>query len=396
MNAPEIVAVDRKNTDSLKWDYTARFFGAADREILPLWVADMDYAIPREVTDAIKNRLNHPVYGYTVRPRSYYETLAAWQEERNGWKVDPGWIIYVPGVVAAINIAITLFSKPGEQVVLQPPVYAPFFQAIAVQGRETVENPLRHDNRRYTFDIDDLLRKITDTTKILLLCSPHNPVGRVWAEEELLELGEVCSRKGILIISDEIHSDIIMPGYRHRCIASLSDELAACTITLTSIGKTFNCAGLTTASAIIPDDRLRERFNSYIQATGLGISNIFGMTAHIACYRHGAPWVSNLRKIIDTNRNMVTNFIREKMPRLGITDMEATYLLWIDISGLGVGDKELKDRLVADGGIALEAGSGFGTGGAGHLRMNLAASEETLRKALDGFKRVYDMCKKPN
>lgn len=370
---------DRVPTSSLKWSYRKRFCG--DDSVLPMWVADMDFACPRAIVEAVRARADHPIYGYPVRTDGYYSSLISWMKKRNGWDIKKEWICYSPGVVPAVNFCVLAYSQPGDKVIVQTPVYYPFSSAVLNNGRQLVENQLRLDGDHYVMDFEDLEQKIDARTRMIILCSPHNPVGRVWKQEELERLIEICRRKGILIISDEIHSDLIIGSTRHTCIAMLPGA-ADITVTLTAPNKTFNIAGLTTANAIISDKRLRDAFMTVAGNLGLGISNVFGIVAQEAAYTYGEPWLEELLEYLRENYRTLTDFVAARLPELSVLPLEGTYLAWLDCRKLGMNDAELKEFFLKKTKLWLDEGTMFGNGGSGFMRINIACPKQLLTEAL--------------
>lgn len=373
-------AIDRVPTGSLKWSYRKNFCGGDD--VIPMWVADMDFACPPEVVEAVKARATHPIYGYPARTEGYYESFIRWMKKRNGWDIKKEWICFSPGVVPAINFAVLAYSQPGDKVIIQTPVYYPFSSAVLNNGRQLVENSLKIDNGRYVMDYEDLEKQIDSRTKMIILCSPHNPVGRVWERAELERLVDICERKGIVIVSDEIHSDLILGSIRHTCTASVSDAARRMTVTLTAPSKTFNLAGLRTANAIIPDEKLRSAFANVVDNLGLGGSNVFGIAAQEAAYSKGETWLEELLSYLRGNLRLVEEFISEKIPELKVFPLDGTYLAWIDCRRLGMSDAQLKEFFLKDARLWLDEGTMFGSGGSGFMRMNLACPESLLTEAL--------------
>ncbi len=376
--------IDRRGTFSYKHDGLKKVFGRED--VLPMWVADMDFAVPPAVQEAIRRRAAHPIYGYTFRPEEYYDSFISWLRERHGWQVEREWIVYTPGIVPALNMAIQAFTAPGDGVILQSPVYHPFFHAIELNGRRLLNNPLRREGDRYTFDLEGLER-VAREARLLLLSSPHNPVGRSWDEEELRRLGEICLRHGVVIVSDEIHADLTLPGHRHVPLATLSGELAACTLTCMAPSKTFNLAGLSTSSVIISDAGLRERFRSVIERLHLAGGNLFGIVASIAAYREGAPWLDALLRYIAGNIALAAERVGE-MEGVRMTPVEATYLVWLDFSGTGMDAERLKKFLVEEARVGGNDGTMYGPGGEGFVRLNLATPRSVVAEAFDRIARA--------
>ncbi|MCW0483230.1 MalY/PatB family protein [Gaoshiqia sediminis] len=372
--------VPREGTNSLKYDARLNFFGKED--VLPLWVADMDFKTPDFIINAIKERLNHEILGYTFRPDSYYEAIIHWMKERHGWTVEKEWISFSPGVVAGLTLAIETFSNPGDEVVVQPPVYFPFFDSVKSTGRQLLENPLTLVDGRYTFDLDDLERKITPKTKLLLLCNPQNPGGMVWTKGELTALASLCMKHKILIISDEIHSDLIFEGHKHIPLPTLSDEIAQNCVVCMAPSKTFNVAGLTTSFVIIPNKRHFARYERTLRIPHLHMGNIFGTVALEAAYKHGADWVDQLVVYLEENYRFLETWLKENLPQVVPMKPEATYLAWLDFSALVMADDELNSKLL-EAGVGMNRGVQFGTGGAGYMRINLGCTRAMLQQALE-------------
>jgi cystathionine beta-lyase len=371
--------VSRKGTHSVKFDARKHYFGTDD--LIPIWVADMDFPVPVEVTKALKQRADHPIYGYTLRPDSYFNTFMQWVENRHGWKIEKEWILFSPGVVPALNFIIQAFSKPGEKILIQPPVYHPFYFSVENNYREMVLNPLRLINGRYEMDFDDLEKKLSDV-KMILLSNPHNPVGRAWNREELKKMAELCIKHDVLIVSDEIHSDLSMPGNRHIPVASISEEIASYTFTCMAPSKTFNLAGLSTSSVIISDPEKRARFEEYLERFHISGGNVFGMIASEAAYLHGEEWLNQVLEYVQGNFDYLDGFLKEKLPEIHLTPAEATYLAWIDFSALGMEGDELKSFMINKAKVGMNDGRTYRDGGEGFQRMNLACSRSTVVEAL--------------
>jgi len=371
---------DRASSDSLKWANRRQICGSD--EVIPLWVADMDFACPPEVTAAVRERAVHPIYGYPIRTERYYEAVIGWMRRRHGWKIAREWICYVPGVVPALNFAIQAFSEPGDRIIIQPPVYYPFRKAVLGNGRRLAENPLVVENGRYVMDYEGLERLTDSRAKAILISSPHNPVGRVWERAELERLAEICVRRGLVIISDEIHSDLILGGIPHTCVAALSEEAARITATLTAPNKTFNIAGLTMGNAVISDPKLREAFSVALDNSGMGVSNVFGNVALEAAYDRGEAWLGELLGYLRGNFRLAADFIARRIPELSVFPLEGSYLAWIDCRKLGLPDAELREFFMKKARIWLDEGTKFGTGGSGFMRLNIACPKSLLEEAL--------------
>ena len=382
--------IDRKGTNCIKYDALKKFFHADG--LLPLWVADMDFKTPDFIVEAFRNRLEHEIFGYTFRPQSYYNAIIGWMKRRHGWNINQNWISFSPGVVSALSLAIETFSGPGDGVIVQPPVYFPFFECVKGTGRRMIENPLKLENGRYTFDFGDLQQKIDKETRILLLCNPQNPGGMCWKQEELEKLVEICLGNNILIVSDEIHSDLIMPGKKHIPIASLSEEAALNSLVCVAPSKTFNLAGLSSSVVIIPDKKKFVLFEKALNVGHIGMGNIFGNIALETAYRQGDDWLDQLICYLWDNFLYLERFFSAELPGVKVMRPEATYLVWADFSAYGMNDKELTDFIIKEAGVALNNGARFGTGGDGFVRINIGCPRATLEEALlrlkTGFKNL--------
>lgn len=371
--------IDRTNTNCLKYDARNSFFGTAD--LLPLWVADMDFKTPDFIVEAIKKRAEHEIFGYTFRGEAYNQSIVNWLQRRHNWEIKPKWISFSPGVVAGLTLAIEALSKPGDGVIIQPPVYFPFFDSVKGTGRELIENPLRLENGRYYFDLEDLKQKITSKTKLLLLSNPHNPGGMAWNETELTELARICIENKVLIISDEIHSDLIFEGYRHTPLAGISEEIAQNCVICMSPSKTFNTAGLTTSYLVIPNKRHFVSYERVMRLPHLHMGNIFGTVALEAAYTQGEEWLAQLIKYIQENYSLLEQFINENLPEVKVMRPEATYLIWLDFSALRLTDEKINQKLI-DAGVGLNRGVQFGKQGTGFMRINIGCPRSILQEAL--------------
>jgi cysteine-S-conjugate beta-lyase len=375
------VLIDRRGTHSAKWDAAARFYGQDD--VIPLWVADMDFPAPPAIVEALRKRAEHGIYGYPILPKTYWDPVIRWLAERQGWTVRREWMACCPGVVPALNICVQAFTQPGDKIVIQTPVYHPFSFAAENNGRRLARNPLRFENGRWTMDLDDLAKKIDGRTRMLILCSPHNPVGRVWTPAELEAAGRLALERGLLIVSDEIHADLVFNGHRHAPLASLGADLAARTITLQAPSKSFNVAGLTTSFAIIGDDRLRTLFNTHVQNLGLTTGNVFGQAALQAAYSEGGPWLDGLRAYLEGSFNEAEEFFRQRLPALRFLRPEGTYLALIDARALGLEPKALFKFFLEKARVLFDEGPKFGEALAGFMRFNMAAPRSLLRQAYE-------------
>ena len=378
--------VNRKNTSCSKWDYLGKFFGNSNA--LPMWVADMDFEVVPEITNAIKKRADHRVYGYTERPESYYDSIIKWIEKRHGWKIQKDWISSSPGVVPALSLSILSFTQPGDKVIIQPPIYPPFFSVVKNTGRQIVENKLKFENGRYVMDFDDLESKIDSRVKLLLLCNPHNPVGRVWEKDELKRLGEICLKHNILVVSDEIHSDIIYNGHKHIPIASLSDKFLKNTITCMAPSKTFNIAGLSTSLVLIPDRRLYSQFENTVESMEIGMGNLFGLTALEAAYTYGEEWLKELLQYLEGNLDFIEDYLKKHIPEIKMVRSEGTYLLWLDCRELGLNQKELVNFMVNKANVALNDGCDYIPDVPGFMRLNFGTRRAIVEEGLKRIERA--------
>lgn len=378
--------VDRTNTNCIKYDGRQMFFGTED--VLPLWVADMDFKTPDFIINALKERLEHEVLGYTFRDDSYAESITNWLEKRHAWKVEKEWLSFSPGVVAGLTLSIEAFSKPGDEVIVQPPVYFPFFDSVKGTGRKMVENPLKLENGRYTFDLEDLKQKITSETKLLLLCNPQNPGGMVWTREELEALTAICLENKVLIISDEIHSDLVFEGHKHIPLPTISEEVAQSCVVCMAGSKTFNIAGLTTSFVVIPNKRLLARYERELKVPHLHMGNIFGSVALETAYREGEAWLEQMLVYLQENMQLVRTYLKENLPQVVPMEPEATYLVWLDFNALGLSDEELNERLLKAG-VGLNRGVQFGKQGSGYMRINIGCQRSTLLQALECIKAAF-------
>lgn len=372
--------IDRRNTCSVKWDRVKEVFYSSD--VLPMWIADMDFTAPGQVIDEIKKRAEHGAFGYTERPDSYYSAIINWLYARHQWKVEKGWIAYTPGVIPALNIAVKAFTEPGDRVLIQSPVYPPFFSAVVNNRRLLVNNRLRLVNGHYEIDFDDLEKKLAGNVKLFILCSPHNPVGRVWRKDELEHIGNMCGKYGIILVSDEIHMDIVYKGYKHIPAASLSEELAQRTVTCIAPSKTFNIPGLMTASVIIPNTGLLNRFSREIDILGIGMANVFGIVAAQTAYACGSQWLDGLLEYLEGNVNQAMSYFEENLPGIPAIKPEGTYMVWLDFRKLGMNDMQLKEFMSRKAKVGLNSGAAFGPGGEGFMRMNVACPGAVLYEGL--------------
>jgi cystathionine beta-lyase len=372
--------IDRSGTSCVKWDFSEKFFEAEN--LLPMWVADMDFKTPDFIIEAVKKRADHEVYGYTIRPESYYQSFIQWVNKLHGWSIKKDWILFSPGIVPAVNLAVMAYTKPGDKVIVQPPVYFPFFSAVRENGRQLVYNQLKLENGRYFMDFDDLKQKIDRRTKMIIISNPHNPGGSAWTKDELTELANLCIENKVLIISDEIHSDLVLSGYQHTVLANLSEEFAQHTVTMMAPSKTFNLAGMATSSIIISDPDLRETFNTMLERVHIGMGNIFGMVSSEAAYTHGDEWRKQMLEYVQKNVGFVEQYLSDKIPQVKMIKPEATYMIWLDFRRLDKSNEELKKFIIHKAKLGFNDGPMFGPGGSGFQRMNVACPGSLVEKAM--------------
>lgn len=369
--------IPRRGTNSYKWD-------SAQEDVLPMWVADMDFRTAPAVVEALRKRVEHGIFGYTKVPSAYYEAVTGWFAHRHGWQIGKDWIIYTSGVVPALSAVIKALTAPGDRVLVQTPVYNCFFSSIRNNGCEMVANPLTYLNETYRIDYDDLERKAADPkVKLFLLCNPHNPAGRVWTRRELTRIGEICLRHGVLVIADEIHCELVYQGHTYTPFASISEEFLMHSVTCISPSKAFNLAGLQIANIICADEGMRIKIDKAININEVCDVNPFGVEALIAAYNEGAEWLEALKHYLSGNYNYLKAFFMEYLPKLPVVMLEGTYLVWVDCTALKRSSKEIADDLlkkeklwVNDGGIYGEAGEGF-------IRINIACPRERLIEGLN-------------
>ncbi|RDI36919.1 cystathionine beta-lyase [Falsibacillus pallidus] len=378
--------INRQNTSSVKWDALKNVFGKED--LLPMWVADMDFRPPSAVIDALKERLEHGMFGYTFVPDHAAASIQEWVSKRHGWTIDTEWIMYSPGVVPALGMAIQALTEPGDRVLVQSPVYTPFFNMVKENKRELVNCPLVLEDERYKIDFEAFEETIKQDVKMFLLCNPHNPGGRVWTREELVKIAEICKQHEVLIVSDEIHSDLVMPPHKHVPLASIDPSYGDISVTCIAPSKTFNLAGLQASSMIIPNPHIREKMAALQKQQGFFTLNAFGIFGMEAAYRHGEDWLDELLEYISGNIALVEQFIEKEMPEIKVMKPDGGYLIWIDCSRLGLSDEEIRDKLINEGNLALEPGTKYGLGGEEFVRMNIACPREMVQEGLDRMKKA--------
>lgn len=374
--------VNREGTFSLKWD-------AAGPDTLPMWVADMDFKTAPAITEALIKRAAHGIFGYTKTPQAYYDAITAWFARRHNWQIQPNWILTAPGVVPALSAIIQALTQEGDKIILQTPVYNCFFSCIKDNQRQILTNPLIYKNQTYYMDFEDLEQKAAQPgVKFLLLCNPHNPAGRVWTREELLKAAEICLRHGVKIIADEIHGELVSPGYTYIPFASLGQEIAQHTITCTSASKAFNIAGLQAANIVIADEALRQATEQRLKTNEISALGVFGVEATIAAYTQGEDWLNQLNAYIHQNTVFLEQYFLNHMPFLPVTRLEGTYLVWVNCQALGMSSAQLSNKLRTEGKILVNPGHLYGTGGNGFIRLNIACPQALLKDGLDRFYQV--------
>ncbi len=381
--------VDRRNTNSLKYDFAVERGRPAD--VLPLWVADMDFPAPPCVLEALEGAVRHGIFGYTETKEAYTQAVTGWFARRFGWQPRPEWLVKTPGVVFALAMAVRAATEPGDAVLIQPPVYYPFYEVVRNNGRRLVESELLYRDGRYAIDFEDLEQKIAaEEVKLFLLCSPHNPVGRVWTAEELRSLGEICRRHGVTVAADEIHCDFAFPGHPHTPFLKACPELASRTLLCTAPSKSFNLAGLQVSNIFIPDAALRGRFQREIAATGYSQLNTLGLAACQAAYRGGEAWLEEAGAYMAGNLAFLRGYLAEHLPQIRLVEPDGTYFAWLDCSGLGLSRAELNDLIVYRAKLWLDAGHIFGKNSAQFQRMVLACPRATLAQALEQLDRAVN------
>ncbi len=368
--------VDRHGTGSVKYDLR--------HDLLPLWVADMDFPLPEEILNEIKKRVDHGIFGYTLTTHSYWKALDSWCSREYGYHVKPSEWVAVPGVVYSLSIAIRAVTEPSDAILIEQPVYYPFSQIVKDNGRKLIVAPLNYEDGQYTRNLAAFEKTIQENNvKAFILCSPHNPVGRVWTHKELLGVAEICRRYGVTVIADEIHCDFIRPGIKFTSFATLGEEYKQKLILCTAPSKTFNLAGLQVSNIWIPNPDIRSRFKMQNQANGYNEINTLGMTAAEACYTIGKPWLSELKAYLEGNIAFVKNFLAQNMPEVRLVEPEGTYLIWLDFHGTGLSNEEMKDRVENRARLWLDHGDIFGAGGELFERINIACPRSTLRQAMN-------------
>lgn len=380
--------IDRRGTNAVKTDALKERYGRDD--LIPLWVADMDFASPPEITEAIIERAKHGIFGYTVASQEYFDSIINWTKNRHKWDIKQEWLSFIPGIVKGIAFVTDCFTTKEDKIIIQPPVYHPFRIIPTLHEREVVDNQLILDSKQYKMDFDGLKKLIDPTCKVFILCNPHNPGGRVWTRQELIELAEICYDNNILVISDEIHSDLAFTNHQHIPFASVSEKAAQNSITFMAPSKTFNIAGIISSHSIIPNDDLRTRFHTYLEKSELAHGHIFAYLATQVAYDKGGEWLDEVKEYIWQNILLVDSFLKENIPSIKAIIPEASYLLWLDCRELNLSQKDLVSLFVDGAGLALNDGSIFGKGGKGFMRLNVGSSRSVIEQALNNLKKAVN------
>lgn len=375
--------ISRESTASVKWDEVSEVNG---RKTLPYWIADLDFKAPVEVIDALQKRVEHGIFGYTSYSKTLVPTIQSWINKRHGWNIEDEWINYTPGIISAILYSIECFTKEGDGILVQSPIYPPFLQVPKDNNRKIIESEMILNDGKYEIDFDDFEEK-AKKAKVFLLSNPHNPSGRVFTKEELEKLGNICVKNNVLIISDEIHSDIIFKGYKHTPIASINEEIKNITITCYSVSKTFSLAGLIASVIIIPNKEINNKFKEYLEARHVSV-NVLGKVALEAAYKYGEDYMNQLNDYLESNRDFLVDFMSKYTPKIKPVKAEGTYLVWLDCRELNLNDTELKDFFI-NAGVELNDGRAFGDAGKGFMRFNIGCPRETLIKGLECIKSAY-------
>lgn len=379
--------IDRRGSNDVKHVFLEKMFGRED--LVPLWVADMDFETPHFITEALRERLDHSIFGYTANPSDYWSTIAQWIYDHHNWEVKTRWMTYIPGVVKGIGMAINVFVKEDEKVIIQPPVYHPFRLTPQGNGRDVVYNPLKENgDRSYSMDFDNLAQVADEKCRMLILSNPHNPAGICWDRETLVKLADFCTSRGIIVVSDEIHSDMAIFGHKHIPFASVSQEAEQNSITFGAPSKTFNIAGIVSSYSIVPNNDLRSKFYKWLSANELNDSTFFATIATMAAYKHGEEWRKQMLGYVEENIRFVEEFIGENIPGIKVIRPHASFLVWLDCRGLGLAHDELINLFVNKARLALNDGAMFGKEGSGYMRLNVGCPRAILKQALDQLKEV--------
>ncbi|MDR0365159.1 MAG: pyridoxal phosphate-dependent aminotransferase [Bacteroidales bacterium] len=372
--------VDRRGTNAIKVDWLERLFGSPN--LIPLWVADMDFETPAFITEALKKRLEHSLFGYTIAPPEYWRSIIHWLNDMHQWQIKKEWLTYIPGIVKGIGLAINVFTKVGDKVIIQSPVYHPFRIVPEANGREVVYNPLQWINGRYYMDFDQLKKIIDDRCKMFILSNPHNPAGIVWDKETLIQLADICIKNNILVISDEIHADMALYGAKHIPFATVSENAAQNSITFGAPSKTFNIAGIVSSYAIAPNDSIREKFYDWLKANELNQPTMFAAIATEVAYNQGRDWLKQMLAYLEKNIDFVDDYCKKHMPTVKVMKPQASFLIWLDCRELGLSHEKLINLFVKKAKLALNDGKTFGIEGEGFMRMNIGCPKSVLKIAM--------------
>lgn len=376
--------IDRNGTNCLKVDALQERYGSSD--LIPLWVADMDFKAPPAVIDAIIKRAQHGIFGYTRPSQEYHDSIRNWLDKHHDWQIKQEWTSFIPGIVKGIGFVISCFTDRNDKIIIQPPVYHPFRIIPTLQHREVIDNELILKENRYYMDLEGLKKKIALGAKFLILCNPHNPGGRVWTKQELIDLAEICYDNNVLVISDEIHADLAHKGHKHIPFATVSDKAAMNSITFMAPSKTFNIAGIVSSFSVIPNQKIRDKFHAYLESFELEEGYIFAYTATQAAYQHGEEWLVQAKEYIWGNIQFVDNYLKENIPQIKAMIPDASYLIWLDCRDLNLSQPQLEDLFVNKAKLALNTGTMFGKGGEGFMRLNVGSPRSILAKALAQLK----------
>lgn len=377
--------IDRKNTNSLKYDFAKE--RNMPEDVLPLWVADMDFRCPQEVLDALTKASSHGIFGYSDAKEEYFEAVHNWYKHYFGWSIQKEWLVKTPGIVFAIATSIKAYTKENDAILIQKPVYYPFSMCIENNNRKIINSPLVYKDNKYSIDFEDFENKIiTNNVKLFILCNPHNPVGRVWTKDELIKIGTICLNHNVKIISDEIHADFVYPGYKHINIANLKPEFSDITVTCTAPSKTFNIAGLQISNIIIKNQKLRDLYTKEMLKCGYSQVNALGIIAAQAAFKYGREWLNDLKNYLIENINFTRDFLNKNLPQITLVEPESTFLLWLDFTKLNLTDKEIDDLIINKAKLWLDTGTMFGEEGSGFQRINIACPRSVLQQALESLK----------
>ena len=373
--------IDRRNTQAIKLERCKTLFGTED--LLPLWVADMDFRTPDFIINAIQKRLEHPILGYTMPSKNFYSTSINWIKEHHDWHVQREWFGFLPGIVPGLSFAVQSLTSPGDEIIVQPPVYYPFFHVIEKNHRVVVQNQLKEENGKFVMDFNDLEKRFTSKTKLFILCNPHNPGGRVWTKAELKQFAVICEKHQVTVVSDEIHADMVLPGNtKHTPFATVSDWAGQNSVTFMAPTKVFNMPGLISSGYIIPNEELRHRFAQFLEASEMNAGNLFAYTAAVAAYENGEEWRKQMLDYVQSNVNYIVEFLKNNIPQITPMIPEASFLVWLDCKELGMETDELHKFFSLKAALGLNKGTIFGPGGEYHLRLNVACPRSILEKAM--------------